>query len=113
MMTLLRVGLYPVRCLSQSLGDVSQSLPASLQGSCSFWEPRGDWQLPPDGARDVLAPSMAPSVPGAWCCMGHPYPAAALRGPFPCWRAGVWDMGEAGVTGLLSPLWRRICLLLK
>lgn len=21
----------------------------------------------------------------------------------PCWRAGVWDMGETGVTGLLSP----------
>lgn len=100
MMTLLRVGLYPVRCLSQSLGDVSQSLPASLQGSCSFWEPQGDWQLPPDGARDVLAPSMAPSVPGAWCCMesswGIPIQLQPFRDLSPAGELGFGTWGKLG-----------------
>lgn len=78
MMTLLRVG----RTLSVLGSCVPIPSCLSAQGSSRFWQPRGDWQLPPDGALDVPALSVALRVPGAWCCMESSWDIPVQLQPF-------------------------------
>lgn len=92
----------PVHCqviLSESWEVSSQSLPASVQRSCSFWELQGDWQLPPDGARGVLATSVALRVAGAWCCLDSFWGIPVQLQPFR-------DLPPAGELGFGT--WRKL-----